>query len=136
MWVFLNDSFLSIVAHRQRPKFLLVRARRSEDITVIFPGARVIEASGSDYEYRAVIKRRVVEDAIAAEVARIDYPNFKDSVREPARHDVYFGVWTHMRRLSRTWRLPVMSVPVREADEQARFDSAWNAHDFPPGKFK
>ena len=136
MWVMMNDSFLSIVAHRGRPKFLLVRARRAEDITVIFPGARVIEGKGSDYEFRAVIKRRVVEDAIAGEVARIDYDNFKNSVREPARHDVYMSVWSVMMRLSRTWQRPVMSVPIREADDRTTFDAAWAAHDFPPDKFK
>jgi hypothetical protein len=131
MWVVLNDSFLSIVAHRGRPKFLLVRARRSEDITVVFPGARVIEGKGSDYEFRAVLKRRVVEDAMVGEVRRIDYDNFKNSVREPSRHDVYLGVWSHMMRLSRTWRRPAMVVPI---DDRAEFDAAWDAVDFPPNK--
>ena len=134
MWVMLSDSFLSIVAHRGRPKFLLVRARRSEDITVVFPEARVIEGKGSDYEFRAVIRRRVVEDAIAGEVRRIDYDNFKNSVREPARHDVYLSVWSTMMRLSRTWRRPVMSVPIRETGQDEAFDAVWKGHDFPTGR--
>lgn len=39
MWVFLNNSFLSIVAHRDKPDVLIVRARRAGDIEAIFPQA-------------------------------------------------------------------------------------------------
>jgi hypothetical protein len=41
MWVFLNDSFLSIVAHRTEPGVLLVRARTAGDIEAVFPQAHV-----------------------------------------------------------------------------------------------
>ena len=36
MWVFLSDAFLSIVAHRDDPDALLVRARRQGDIECVF----------------------------------------------------------------------------------------------------
>jgi hypothetical protein len=111
VWIILNDSFLSIVAHRTRRNFLLVRARRSEDITVIFPGARVETDCGSDYEARAVIKRRVVEDAITGEVARINYTNFKDSVADKRRHDIYLTVWSVLMRLAPRRRPPPPIVP-------------------------
>lgn len=38
MWICLNDAFLSIVAHRDKPGVLLVRARRPGDIERTFPG--------------------------------------------------------------------------------------------------
>ena len=39
MWIFQNDSFLSIVAHRDKPGMLLVRARKAGDIEAVFPEA-------------------------------------------------------------------------------------------------
>ena len=40
MWIFLSDSFLSIVAHRDKPGVLLVRARRAGDIEAVFPDVK------------------------------------------------------------------------------------------------
>ena len=78
MWVMLNDSFLSIVAHRSKRSILVIRARRAEDISLVFPQARLIEGGGTDYEFRALVKRSVVQRAMAREVERIDYHNFKE----------------------------------------------------------
>ena len=36
MWIFLKDSFFSVVAHRERPKHVMVRARYSGDISRVF----------------------------------------------------------------------------------------------------
>jgi hypothetical protein len=114
MWVLLNDSFLSIVRHRSKHNHLLVRARRREDIALIFPGARVVDGGGTDYEFRAVVKRRAVENAMTAEVRRIDYDNFKDSVPEKHRHDVYLSVWSVLMRLGRR---PVLAMPRMDYEE-------------------
>jgi hypothetical protein len=106
MWVMLNDSFLSIVKHRTKRNVLLVRARQREDIALVFPDARIIADGGTDYEYRAEIKRRAVEAAMVGEVRRIDYGNFKDSVPDRRRHDIYLTVWSTLMRLGRgrtTW---------------------------------
>jgi hypothetical protein len=113
MWVMLNDSFLSIVAHRSKRSMLVIRARRAEDISLVFPQARLIEGGGIDYEFRALVKRSVVQRAMAREVERIDYHNFKDSVRDVRRHDVYLTVWATLMRLGRRQRpLPVPIHPV------------------------
>ena len=98
MWVFLNDSFLSIVAHRDDPDALLVRARRPGDIEQVFPEALVSETPAADYRFRTTLPRGAVADTLAAAVARIDYPNFKASVAEPDRHDAYLGCWGILRR--------------------------------------
>jgi hypothetical protein len=98
MWIFLSNSFLSIVAHYDSPDLLLVRARRRGDIERIFPGAEVEEEPTFDYRFRATLPRQAVVDAIAATVAGIEYPNFKSHVMEPDRHDAYLDVWSIMRR--------------------------------------
>ena len=89
MWVFLKDSFLSIVADRGHKDRLLVRARIKGDLERAFPSAQVFSLKRSDYRYRAFIDRAEVTRAIAAQVGAITYPNFKDEVQRVsggARH--------------------------------------------------
>jgi hypothetical protein len=97
MWIFLSDSFLSVVAHkRDQPDMLLVRARVSGDIERVFPDADVSETPTADYRFRAVLPRGEVAGALAGTVLTIDYDNFKNSVTEHDRHDAYFGCWRSM----------------------------------------
>jgi hypothetical protein len=96
MWVFLSGSFLSIVEHNADPSLLLVRARIRYDIEQVFPGTQVVETPDADYRFRVVVLRSAVARVISEEVLRINYGNFKDSVREQARRDVYSGVWSVM----------------------------------------
>ena len=93
MWILLNDSFLSIVEHTSSKKLLLVRARASGDIEKIFPHAEVETGTGTDYQYRAIIPRDLVQAEIAHRISLIDYPNFKSSVPTKWRHDAYMSVW-------------------------------------------
>lgn len=96
MWILMNDAMLSIVRHHTRPDDLLVRARLAGDIERVFPQAEVVEGAGSDYRFRAFVPRPQVADAISRRLLDIDYGNFKNSVREPKRHDAYFEVWHSM----------------------------------------
>jgi hypothetical protein len=100
MWLFCNDSFLSIVAPTatRKTRNLLVRARREGDIERVFGAVKVEHTPKRDYAYRAFIARRVVSRAMADEVERISYTNFKNSVEEIDRHDAYLSVWTTMMR--------------------------------------
>ena len=99
MWIFLSDSFLSIV-DKGDPSgaTLLVRARRRGDIEAVFPGAEVVEGAGTDYRYRARIDRDQVADAMARQVERIRYGNFKSTVRDDDRHRAYMDTWQAMMR--------------------------------------
>lgn len=133
MWVFLTDSFLSIVVDPDRPGNLLVRARRRQDIKRVFPEARVDSRSGTDYAFRASLPRPMVGAAIEAEVRRVDYENFKDEVGLPPRgkrnasresrerHDCYLRVWQAMLGFQKQaprglqssfhWSLPPEEMP-------------------------
>ena len=97
MWIFLNDAFLSIVADRNHDQ-LLVRARLKGDIERTFPGAEVAEDVGTDYRFRTWLDRKTVADVLHSKVETINYPNFKGSVREDARHTTYMGVWNVMHK--------------------------------------
>ena len=80
MWFFSNKSFLSIVADRNDPKNLLVRSRRADHIEALFPQAEVFQDVGSDYLFRCILPKKTVAKILAAEILKIDYDNFKNSV--------------------------------------------------------
>jgi acetyl esterase/lipase len=105
----MNNAYLSIVEPPRAKggnltKQLLVRARAPGHIQAIFPKANVLLDKGTDYRFRAYIPRQVVADAIARQVSQIDYPNFKDSVRNNAYHDALFAVWRAMMALQNKLR--------------------------------
>ena len=101
MWIALNNSFLSIVQNRNNSSELLVRARVKGDIERVFPQAETFEDLSADYRYRALIKRDLVEKALASQVSEINYDNFKNSISkdEYQRHDAYLKVWDNLRTL-------------------------------------
>ena len=82
MWLSLNDAFLSFVSKDCARDEVLVRARRKGDIEKIFPKAKVTRYTKSDYLYRAAVKRDEVKKALAGEVDRVTYDNFKSSVAD------------------------------------------------------
>lgn len=93
MWICLNNAFLSIVQHWDKPNVLIVRARREGDIERVFPNTKTWVDPNADYQHRAEVPREIVAAKLVEAVGRIDYPNFKGSVREPDLHDAYMGVW-------------------------------------------
>jgi hypothetical protein len=99
MWIFLNDSSLSIVADRNNDRNLFVRGRAAGDIEKSFPDADVQYTPQFDYAYRASIPRGDVAAMIAQLVVQIDYDNFKSSIShdELPRHDAYLNMWAIMR---------------------------------------
>jgi hypothetical protein len=101
MWVFINDTFLSIV-QSENSESLLVRARIKGDIEHLFPGSIVEESDDRDYRFRAVVPRDQVKEAMSLEIDRITYHNFKDSIpaHEYGRKRVYSNVWATMS----TWQ--------------------------------
>ena len=99
MWICLNDSFLSVVDKGDPTHTtLMVRARRAGDIERVFPEATVSSAGGSDYAFRARLPRERVAARIAEAVRGIDYANFKATVTERRRHDVYMEIWSALAR--------------------------------------
>ena len=54
--------------------------------------------TGSDYPFRARLPRGRVAARIAEAVRGIDYGNFKATVTDRRRHDVYMDVWAVLAR--------------------------------------
>lgn len=99
MWISLSNAFLSIVAIPERPEMLKVRARREGDIERVFPSVVAQRTPGRDYLYRSEIPRTEVSAVIAANLAAINYDNFKNSVSNDRLHSAYASVWTTMSKL-------------------------------------
>lgn len=97
MWLFLNDAYLSIVADRDDATRLLVRARFKGDLERVFGRVAVQETPTADYRFRAFVPRAAVAERIAKAVDSIAAPNFKASVKEDWRHDVYLKVWSTLK---------------------------------------
>ena len=106
MWIFLSNSFISVVAVRDVPGELLVRGRVKGDIERVFKDARVKTTPAADYRFRAWIPAPEVAKVIAEKISSIGYDNFKSSVAEQDRHDAYLRVWTTMNILQSTRTQP------------------------------
>ncbi len=101
MWLCTSNAFLSVVADRDNPDRLLVRARIAGHIERVFPTAQTFTDTGADYLYRAFIQREVVAQAVAANISKIDYDNFKDSVKDQDLHSAFSRIWGIMEALQR-----------------------------------
>lgn len=98
MWLFLPNSMLSIVQKPGDAKAgtLTVRGRIAGDIEAVFPDAVVSEGAGTDYRFRATIRREQVAKAMHDAVMNLNWANFKAQVKERRRHDAYMGCWQAM----------------------------------------
>lgn len=99
MWLCLNNAFLSVVHKECAPDELLVRSRRPNDIRNVFPKANVRESFGTDYRYRAVVKRTEVAAKLSEIAMSYMASNFKGSVDDDRLHDAYNRVWGVMGNL-------------------------------------
>lgn len=96
MWIGHNKGWLSIVAHRNKPEHLLVRARKEEHITEIWDDAEIYVDANADYPYRADILRQDVARELSFSIASIEYSNFKNSVKDRKLAGAYHDVWNVM----------------------------------------
>jgi hypothetical protein len=112
MWIFLNNSFISIVEYQPVEEdvrnHLLVRARAEGDLESFLLGASTEKAkdwitdcsvftdNAADYHYRLIAPKWLVAECLATHVTNIDYPNFKNSVSNARRRDNYMDVWRTM----------------------------------------
>jgi len=99
MWLFFNDSMLSVVQHKDSVQHLLVRARQRQDILNVFPDveSKIVHLGpeDADYAYRVMLSRDRVIQEVSKRVMDIDYTNFKNSIPEEdsVRRYVYMNVW-------------------------------------------
>ena len=96
MWIFLPESFISVVQKPGDTDTLTVRARIKGDIESVFPEAYVEADKGTDYKYRARVSRQAVAQVLHDQVMSLNWGNFKGEVKDRKRHDAYMNVWREM----------------------------------------
>jgi hypothetical protein len=96
VWIFLPNSFLSIVQKPDDTDTLTVRGRTHGDIESVFADAVVQVGKGTDYKYRAKVPRAQVAQMLHDQVMGLHYGNFKSAVKNHKRHDAYMRVWSAM----------------------------------------
>lgn len=98
MWIFLNNAMISVVRQDGDPRMLVARARFRGDLEKVFQRVKVHETPDRDYRFRCFVTPDAFAAVMYREAMEIDYHNFKDSVRDRDRHDVYLDVWRVMFR--------------------------------------
>jgi hypothetical protein len=102
MWVFTTQGFYSVVAHRDDPDRVLVRARTRDDLEALraqIPDLEPFEDRDADYRWRAVVARGAWRRAVSEFAAAIDYGNFKNAVDNRQGHErsaLYGKVWSDL----------------------------------------
>lgn len=112
MWLITEDGFASVVAHRERPDHLLVRARARADLESLCQVASeeglggldpvgIFSLENADYRWRLEVRRDDFAALASAMVGRINYDNFKSRVarKDPDRAHLYMDVWSALHRI-------------------------------------
>jgi hypothetical protein len=104
VWLFTTVGFFSIVAEKDSPRRLVVRARIEEDLDALrgryLPElSETVKLAARDYRYRGWCSHAAFARA-AGRIARdITYSNFKSEVARkqgPAREALYAEIWSLM----------------------------------------
>lgn len=137
MWVICRSGFYSVVAYdpKRWPKeaaevgakefgdHVLVRGRVAEDIAILCEtvGTEFREDPTADYRYRTIVPKELWAQFVAQEAEDIDYTNFKNTVKDRNRHNVYMAVWGVLHRLQPSrW----LSEPLRASESVSEEFSA------------
>lgn len=104
MWLFTRLGFFSVVANRDNPGYLLVRARMPGDLEALksrhLPElGPIAETPERDYRFRASVGNKPFAAAVGRIAEDITYTNFKNEVKHvqgDQRAAWYSDVWSIM----------------------------------------
>lgn len=105
-------GFASVVEHKDKPGWLLVRGRDRGDLEEFCEVARdcdvpgfseqaIEEDSNADYRFRMTVKDKDWGQLAEALAIGISYPNFKNEVAsvDRKRAEIYSGVWSQLMKI-------------------------------------
>jgi hypothetical protein len=92
MWLFTKHGLLSVVADRNNPANLLVRARQAHHITKNITDCLPKYTPNADYHWRVSVDRAEFARLVAKAISEISYPNFKNAADDDLK-GIYMKVW-------------------------------------------
>jgi len=105
MWVTTTLGFFSVVRAYESDD-VMIRSRVKKDLDALLDRFSVSRSGisftpGNDYGYRVVVPIEVWSCWIAELALDIDYPNFKDAVKQknPLRAKTYMHVWSDYHQI-------------------------------------
>lgn len=100
MWICQNNSFVSIVKDRYSDG-LLCRARKRQHLVAFLENYNYLNGlifelppHETDYQYRVLLSVDVVSACIANTISKINYDNFKGSVKDDDLYKMYSETWS------------------------------------------
>ena len=94
MWVYISGGFVSAVEHRANHKNILIRARnKSHLVNFIMTDKKIFKTPEADYLYRSVITKRRFEKLLSYHAKKINYDNFKNSIKDEKYHELCTNTW-------------------------------------------
>jgi hypothetical protein len=107
-----KHGFASVVEHKDKPGWLLVRGRDRGDLEEFCEVARDCDVPGfseqaieedpnADYRFRMTVKDKDWGQLAKALAIGISYPNFKNEVAsvDRKRAEIYSGVWSQLTKI-------------------------------------
>jgi hypothetical protein len=94
----MDNCFVSAVQDRDDPNGLVVRARKQEHLTRLFPSKGIAITPEADYAVRVYITKAEFAAVVSERITAISYDNFKHSVRDHRLHQLYSDFWKLHRR--------------------------------------
>lgn len=111
MYIFLDDSFVSIAADPVSCDRLIVRAHRSEHIRALMENAEIWQISTTergeafnpdDYRYRAVVSKKALQAAVVERLESLPVGTFRGRIADPVHYDACNRARFEMYALDRT----------------------------------
>ena len=111
MWIASKIGFFSIVAHRDQPGTVMIRARIKGDLENLLaalwdledPQPPIVDTPQADYRFRIIVSQPHAVSLVSRLAASIDYSNLKETVADqPDQRDklpAYSSLWGNLRRL-------------------------------------
>lgn len=95
MWICLNNAIVSIVEDYAYPTYVHVRGRREQDVRNFLGDYQcpVTQTDDRDYRFRAFVPKFHLSQILAKCVDRINYGNFKASVKDKDLERMYTEFW-------------------------------------------
>ena len=101
MWLFTTDGYYSIVQDDYcQSDEVVIRVRIEEDLKKLLDemqlDTQIINIQHADYKYRVIVKKEKLKEFMHNYIDKLDYPNFKNAVKDARRKEYYGEIWYNL----------------------------------------